>query len=206
MNFKSLLNKLTNTTGIVKLLIIFVCVIVVLISVDYLFFNGEYLKLVVPETFQSSSKVRGFDPMEKPGAALDMMPPVNTSAASANVSSGMGEMEGASVDHEMESFSSTVQGSSCYPSDRLTSEDLIPNDTASSMWADAHPTGEGNLSNKNFLQAGHHFGVDTVGQSLRNANLQLRSDPVIPKTNPWPIMQSTIEADTNRRPFEIGNC
>jgi len=46
--------------------------------------------------------------------------------------------------------------------------------------------------------------LDTVGQSMRNANLQLRSDPVIAKSDIGPWNQSTIDGDSTRQPMEIG--
>ena len=99
----------------------------------------------------------------------------------------------------------TSKPNECYPKDRLTTEDLLPKDAANSVWAKNNPAGQGDVKDQNFLQAGVHFGVDTVGQSLRNANMQLRSDPPIPKVDglsPW--MNTTIEYDTNRRFLEIG--
>ena len=47
------------------------------------------------------------------------------------------------------------------------------------------------------------FAINISGQSLRNANMQLRSEPPNPikKVGPW--MQSTIEPDLNRKPLEI---
>jgi hypothetical protein len=54
------------------------------------------------------------------------------------------------------------------------------------------------------LQAGYHIGLDTIGQTLRNANLQLRSDPIIPKQEVGPWNHSTIEPDLGRVPLEIG--
>lgn len=95
---------------------------------------------------------------------------------------------------------------SCFPSEQLMSDDLLPlNDLDN--WADNHPHGAGILEEKNFLAAGHHIGINTVGQSLRNANLQLRSDPVNPMMRVSPWLNSTIGAETTRRPLEIGsNC
>ena len=43
-------------------------------------------------------------------------------------------------------------------------------------------------------------------QVLRNANLQLRSEPPNPQVKVSPWLQTTIETDTNRRPLEIGGC
>ncbi len=80
------------------------------------------------------------------------------------------------------------------PRDKLTSADLLPMD-ANSTFAELNPQCSGDLQDQNFLTAGYHIGVNTVGQSMRNANLQLRYEypnPQIP-VSPWMI--STIEPD-----------
>lgn len=100
-------------------------------------------------------------------------------------------------------LSSTQAG--CPSTAHLRPEDLLPQDDASA-WAKMYPTGQGSLANKNHLQAGALVGIDTVGQTLRNANLQLRSEPPNPRIMVSPWLNSTIEADTNRRPFELGQC
>ena len=82
--------------------------------------------------------------------------------------------------------------------------DLLPSDE-NSEWAKLNPSGQGDLNSYSSLPAGHHVGVNTVGQSLRNANYQLRSDPPIPRsqnTGPW--NQTTIEGDNLRVPLELG--
>lgn len=91
----------------------------------------------------------------------------------------------------------------CYPKDVLSSAELLPRDT-DSTWAQSIPANQGSLTDQNFLNAGYHIGVNTVGQTLRNANRQLRSDPPCPRVKVSPFLQSTIEPDTNRRPFEMG--
>lgn len=82
------------------------------------------------------------------------------------------------------------------------SSNLLPDNKAniSEDWAVYNP---GNLEDKNFLEAGHHFGVNTVGTSLRNANKQLRSEPIIPKVEISPFLNSTIDSDSMRRRFDI---
>ena len=75
-----------------------------------------------------------------------------------------------------------------------------------SKWAQVNPVGQGELGDQNFLNAGYHVGVNTVGQTLRNANLQIRSEPPNPQLKVSPWLQSTIEPDTNRKPMEIGGC
>jgi hypothetical protein len=94
--------------------------------------------------------------------------------------------------------------SECYPKDVLTSSDLLPRD-ANSLHAQVVPSGQGALSDQNFLTAGYHIGINTVGQTLRNANRQLRSEPPNPQSVVSPWLQSTIEPDINRRPLEIGS-
>lgn len=94
--------------------------------------------------------------------------------------------------------------SECYPKDVLSSVDLLPQD-ANSLWAQVSPSGQGSLADQNFLTSGFHIGINTVGQSLRNANRQLRSEPLNPQVKVSPWLQTTIEADLNRRPLEIGS-
>lgn len=96
--------------------------------------------------------------------------------------------------------------SDCAPRDKLTVEDLLPKDAANSKWAQVAPAGQGNVTDQNFLTAGYLIGVNTVGQSMRNANLQLRSDPPIDRMNVGPWNQTTIEYDASRRFFEIADC
>ena len=93
----------------------------------------------------------------------------------------------------------------CYPKDQLSPQDLLPSD-ANSTWAQMNPAGQGDLQSHNFLNAGHHIGVNTTGQTLRNSNVQLRSEPPNPQMKVSPWNQSTIEPDTNRRGLEIGGC
>lgn len=83
--------------------------------------------------------------------------------------------------------------------------DLLPADQ-NSQWAALNPVNmsQGNIIAGDMLQAGYHIGLDTIGQTLKNANLQLRSDPIIPKQNVGPWNQSTYEPDYGRVPLEIG--
>ena len=95
-------------------------------------------------------------------------------------------------------------GDACFPRDRLTASDLLPaEDAANSKWSQVNPAGQGDVAGNNYLSAGFNIGINTVSGSLRNANLQLRSEPANSKAA-WPIMNSTIVPDTMRRPLEIG--
>ena len=81
--------------------------------------------------------------------------------------------------------------------------ELLPKDT-NSQWAQLNPTGSGDLQNVNLLRSGYHMGIDTIGNSLRNANQQLRSEPANPQLNVGPWNNTTISPDTMRVPLEIG--
>ena len=94
---------------------------------------------------------------------------------------------------------------SCFPRDRLSADDLLPKDAADSKWAQINPSGGGNIGDQNYLTAGYHVGVNTVGQSLRNANLQLRSEIPNPQDAVGPWMISTIEPDLRQNTLEIGS-
>ena len=80
--------------------------------------------------------------------------------------------------------------------------DLLPKDNNSS-W-NMKPMGSGDFLGVNLLNAGYLIGVDTIGSSLRNANLQVRSEPPNPQLQVSPWMNTTIEPDPFRAPLEIG--
>ena len=87
---------------------------------------------------------------------------------------------------------------------QLKPAQLLPKDNEAGAWSKVNPKGKGSLAFKNFIDAGYHLGINTVGQSLRNANLQIRSEPANPQV-PVSIWQnSTISPDNNRRDFEVG--
>lgn len=76
--------------------------------------------------------------------------------------------------------------------------DLLPNDV-NDNFSDFTGDIKKNIQAPDLLTAGANMG--TIGQSLRNANQQLRADPVIEKTLQCPWNNSTIEADTSRKPL-----
>ena len=94
--------------------------------------------------------------------------------------------------------------SSCSQPNIQNPAELLPKDS-NSQWAQLNPSGKGELANVNLLKAGYHVGIDTVGQSLRNANLQIRSEPPNPQLSVGPWNASTIEPDFMRPPLEIGS-
>lgn len=80
--------------------------------------------------------------------------------------------------------------------------DLLPQNTLSE-WSESHSDPSGILNNVNLLPAGAHLGIDTVGQTLRNANLQLRAEPPNPKMNTGPWNNTTIDTNDD---FGIKEC
>ena len=120
-------------------------------------------------------------------------------------------ISGASVHQEqshLDSLYEAQQGEQLpkdlFPQNQLSAHDLLPADT-NSVWAKVNPRGQGELEDKNFLEAGYHIGINTTGQSLRNPNLQIRSEPPNPQLKVGPWNQTTIEPDVGRRSFEIGS-
>ena len=143
-----------------------------------------------------------------PGSAIKdilMANPAVASKPSVAPAPGSGSHESAegfmNYDPSPMPFAEADKPANCYPKNQLAPQELLPNDP-NSKWAQANPMGQGDISGKNFLSAGSLIGVNTVGQSLRNANLQLRSEPACPQMQVSPWMQSTIEPDLQRRPLE----
>lgn len=94
---------------------------------------------------------------------------------------------------------------SCFPQDVLSAEDLLPKEDADAIkqFKEDEAIGDGVLKAINFLGAGYHIGVNSVGQSLRNSNLQLRSEPPNPQSQVSPWLNTTIAPDLQRRPLEL---
>ena len=100
---------------------------------------------------------------------------------------------------------SQLQGALSKQYQELGADDLLPqNDMA--QWSDVYPSGVGQLQNKNFLHSGHHVGINSVGQSLKNPNLQLRSEVPNPTVLVSPWQNSSYTSDLLRRPLEIAGC
>jgi hypothetical protein len=92
---------------------------------------------------------------------------------------------------------------SCARQQVVNPSELLPKDE-NSEWARLNPMGQGDLNDVNMLSAGYHIGINSVSSSLRNANLQIRSEPPNPQHQVSPWNNSTIQPDINRRPLEIG--
>ena len=101
------------------------------------------------------------------------------------------------------SSTSTPDGlANCNIPATVNASELLPKDTDGGFNR-LDPSG-GNFHGVNLLKAGYNIGIDTVGTSLRNANLQVRSEPPNPQVAVSPWMNSTISPDLMRVPLEIG--
>ena len=160
------------------------------------------LTYLQPNMFSSSE---GFQAQATLSAASNYSAPAGGNAANgaANQQAVMSATEVVpSPSTGPSNFGNAEQPAGCYPRDQLTPSELLPKD-ANSVWAQQNPMGTGSLKGKNFLSAGALIGVNTVGQSLRNANYQLRSEPPNPQVPVTVFNVPTIEPDVNRRALEI---
>jgi len=152
---------------------------------------------------QTTSTGEKKNPMDVAGAMQAVM---NMTKTAATGSEGYEDMQGSASEEGYESgpanFGSAAAPAGCYPRDQLQASELLPRD-ANSVWAQQNPLGPGSLKGVNFLSAGALIGINTVGQSMKNANLQLRSEPPNPQVPVSVFNNSTIEPDFNRRPLEI---
>jgi hypothetical protein len=89
------------------------------------------------------------------------------------------------------------------PGDLLPNMNMLPKDP-NSQWAQLNPSGSGDLMNQSLLSAGFLAGIDTIGNTMKNPNLQLRSEPPNPQLNIGPWNNSTFAPDLMRTPLEVG--
>jgi hypothetical protein len=82
--------------------------------------------------------------------------------------------------------------------------DLLPRDS-NNQWGSLNPAGSGDLLGQNLLSATFLTGIDTIGNTMKNANLQIRSEPPNPQLNVGPWNQSTFAPDLMRTPLELGS-
>jgi len=161
-------------------------------------------KVTTPTTPVTTKATGTVTSMTTGGTAASKMATGGTAAPAATMTAGkegfadLASMEGPAA------FASAEAPAGCYPRDQLTPVELLPADQ-NTIYAQQNPMGVGSLKGKNFLSAGALIGVNTVGQSLRNANLQLRSEPPNPQVPVSIFLQSTIGPDISHRPLEVGS-
>jgi hypothetical protein len=162
---------------------------------------GYLAYLYVPKMLRSAPVVRPMPSGVREG--FNGAPPQNQAPAPAPETSNPGNSLSSYGQDSMGTvpMAAANKPKDCYPREQLNPTELLPSDV-NSAWAAVNPHGAGDIQGKNFLSAGALVGVNTVGQSLRNANYQLRSEPPNPQVQVGPWMQTTIEPDLQRRPME----
>ena len=187
MNFKKLFGKNKNTLFNILIVLGFVALVVFLMKYNNdKNGNGVGMRNLSPMTLDS-----GEGPVNETGNGENAENNVGVVGASAPETNDYLSVSGMDV--------SKPKVSSCNNEPVMNPKELLPSD---SEWSNIAPSK--GLENVSFLSAGHNFGTNTVGSSLRNANLQIRSEPVIQKVSTGPWNESTIEADTTRKALEIG--
>ena len=79
------------------------------------------------------------------------------------------------LDDDEDPVHGNTSPSECFPKAHLNPSDLLPSSEATE-WSHANPVGKGELDDQNFLSAGFHVGINTVGQSLNLQILKKRLD------------------------------
>jgi len=190
--------KLCNIGGC---LLIFVLIALLLFKPSGImsFFEGQNTISNRPATNNSGSS-KNSGPSKNPATGKNT-PPQNNNVTKVMASLPEGDNE------QFASVSGIKTPTrSCYPQNSLKPDDLLPQDKKNDIndFDKNNPVSEGILKGVNFLEAGYQVGVNTVGQSLRNSNQQLRSEPANPQVNVSPWQNSTIGPDLGRRPLESG--
>jgi len=181
------LKKLFNDNGIAAIIVLLILAYIIHIFMKYL----------------SSKGMPGYESNQSMQSQYKSNSSQQLSNSGVKPSEPLGQNE---VFASVNGVQTTMQGipTSCSQPNIGNPSELLPKDS-NSQWAQLNPAGKGELSNVNLLKAGYHIGIDTVGQSLRNANLQIRSEPPNPQLNVGPWNTSTITPDFLRPPLNIGS-
>lgn len=209
--------KVNPSSGSSKNMLRVLCIILLVVAVAYLLYLTFTKQSAIPNAgavtnenpdvmrrqkmMENDMEVKTSTPNHLSGMSNPVMQKMSSTSGTGITGEGNMDMMNANLN---EQFSSDRVNTD-FPKDTMNPEELLPKDN-NSMWNQVNPSGEGSLKDRNFLQSGFHIGINTVGQTLRNANLQLRSEPPCPQVKVSPWMNSTIEPDVSRRPFEIAGC
>tara|TARA_Y100000389_G_C17152487_1_gene360264 strand:- start:47 stop:640 length:594 start_codon:yes stop_codon:yes gene_type:complete len=191
-----LLNSLKKLAGKHTVLLTAVAAVVLIYFVNS--YSKQKGSVRSPMTTSSHANVQSF--VDAPGVENTMG---NCSSANAQPST---ESLGQNASHASANGMHTNDHGlppSCTQKAVIDPVSLLPKD-GNSEFSKLNPSGSGDIASVSLLRAGALTGIDTVGQSLRNANLQLRSEPANPQLSVGPWHQSTITPDFNRKPLEIG--
>ena len=186
------LKKMWNDYGIGAIICLLIIAYVISLFANYLSSKGSY-------GYESNQSMQG---QYRNPTVQDLRLAEGVNGGNVQPSEPMGQNE---VFASAKGVQTTSPGlpSTCSQTNIQNPAELLPKDT-NSQWAQLNPSGKGELANVNLLKAGYHIGIDTIGQTLRNANLQIRSEPPNPQLYVGPWNQSTIQPDFMRPPLELG--
>lgn len=137
-------------------------------------------------------------PLDAPDISASVAAKQDPSPTIASGATGAGMPGGA------ENAQHPMDGSAAHAGAPVTSNDLLPKlHPDAQAFAELYPCGQGDLNSVNYLDAGSLVGIST--NSRKNSNMQLRSDPPLPKKNVSPWNMSTLTPDCYRKTFEIGS-
>ena len=190
-----LLNSLKKLAGKHTVLLTAVAAVVLIYFVNS--YSKQKGSIKSPMTSSDANNVQSFQ--DAPGVENTMG---NCSSANAVPSEPLGQNTSPASANGMQTNDHGLPPS-CTQKAVIDPVSLLPKD-GNSEFSRLNPSGSGDIASVSLLRAGALTGIDTVGQSLRNANLQLRSEPANPQMNVGPWHQSTITPDFNRKPLEIG--
>jgi len=169
----------------------------------YAVYNYSSAKSLVNEALDNAQNESGVpSTIANPAVSPNQGTPTGVCGNAYQPSSPLGQNSGPATANGV-STSTPGLPPSCSQQPIVNPAELLPKDQ-NSAWAKLNPMGAGDLQNVNLLNAGYHIGINTVSSSLRNANLQLRSEPANPQVTVGPWNNTTISPDVNRRPLEIG--
>ncbi len=193
-------------------------VAVAAVLIYYLNYYSAHKGLITDTMATGGMNQQAMEALERPNPGTILNPPyppsqvqTNTAGGSAGCCNQQGPAQPSSPLGQNE-HPSSVTGlqtnmhglpPSCTRQQVANPAQLLPKDN-NNEFSKMNPMGAGDVANVSLLKAGYHIGINTVGQSLRNANLQLRSEPANPQLKVGPWNTSTIGPDFNRRPLEIG--
>lgn len=161
------------------------------------------LLLVILLWIYANNKNYNMDPMLSMSGVSDGKP-VNSSLNSRSIARNAATLENSNKTITNTSSSVTTKAPTA-SSATAGGNDLLPSNNNNQL-SNLNPAlSQNGVMAPDLLQAGSLIGLDTIGQSLRNPNYQIRSDPVIPQSNTGPWNQSTIQPE-QRPPMDINAC
>lgn len=192
-------------------LVLFFSLLILLLLIIVLFhaYNSKCTK-TTSEPFANDPYPATFNTIPQPLAGLSVAEKANQKPDQAFDYSGSDPYGNSSWSRVEDATPATNTQSedayACFPKDNLTSKDLLPKDAADSKWAQMNPSTGGDIKDGSYLNSGFWLGINSKNGNLRNANLQLRSDPPNPTQPVSPWLQSTIQPDATHRELEIGSA